>query len=98
MDPQAWCASPPAIVKAYPRSRNLSLVRFLQDLNILHKPATDGAGHLRYSCQVEGIGRQRRNSQGALMVTHILLILLSLGILSTVNGCYFDPSPYDNRP
>ena len=32
------------------------------------------------------------------MVTHILLILLSLGILSTVNGCYFDPSPYENRP
>jgi hypothetical protein len=32
------------------------------------------------------------------MVMHILLILLSLGILSTVNGCYFDPSPYDNRP
>lgn len=31
-------------------------------------------------------------------MTHILLILLSLGILSTVNGCYFDPSPYDNRP
>lgn len=32
------------------------------------------------------------------MVTHILFILLSLGILSTVNGCYFDPSPYHNRP
>ena len=32
------------------------------------------------------------------MVTRIFLILLSLGILSTVNGCYFDPSPYHNRP
>ena len=32
------------------------------------------------------------------MVTRILLILLSLGILSTVNGCYFDPSPYETYP
>jgi hypothetical protein len=32
------------------------------------------------------------------MITRILLILLCLGILSTVNGCYFDPSPYNNHP
>ena len=31
------------------------------------------------------------------MMTRILLIFLSLGILSTVNGCYFDPSPYDSQ-
>ena len=30
------------------------------------------------------------------MMTRILLILLCLGILSTVNGCYFDPPP--SRP
>jgi len=28
------------------------------------------------------------------MMTRILLILLCLGVLSTVNGCYFDPAPY----
>ena len=28
------------------------------------------------------------------MVTRILLILLCLGILSTVNGCYVEPYPY----
>ncbi len=33
-----------------------------------------------------------------MLVTRILLILLSLGVLSTVNGCYQEPSPYDNRP
>ena len=32
------------------------------------------------------------------MVTRILLILLCMGILHTVNGCYVDPSPYGNRP
>jgi len=32
------------------------------------------------------------------MMAHIFVILLSVGILSMVNGCYFDPSPYDNRP
>ena len=26
-------------------------------------------------------------------MTRILLILLCLGVLSTVNGCYFDPAP-----
>lgn len=31
------------------------------------------------------------------MGVHILLILLSLGMLSMANGCYFDPYPYDNR-
>ena len=31
------------------------------------------------------------------MITRILLILLCLGILSTVNGCYFDSSPYNNQ-
>ncbi len=84
--------------KAYARSRNPPPARFLQDFNILYKPVTDGAGHLRYSCQVKGIGIRRGNPQGALMVTHILVILLSLGVLSTVNGCYFDPSLYDSRP
>jgi hypothetical protein len=29
------------------------------------------------------------------MMTRILLMLLSLGILSITNGCYFDPSPYN---
>jgi hypothetical protein len=28
------------------------------------------------------------------MVARILLILLCLGILSTVNGCYIEPYPY----
>jgi len=28
------------------------------------------------------------------MVTRILLILLCLGILSTVSGCYIEPYPY----
>lgn len=32
-----------------------------------------------------------------MLVTRILLILLCLGILSTVTGCYDEPSPYDNR-
>ena len=32
------------------------------------------------------------------MVTRILLILLCMGILHTVNGCYVDPYPYGNRP
>ena len=32
------------------------------------------------------------------MMTRILLMLLSLGILSITNGCYFDPSPYNNSP
>jgi hypothetical protein len=32
------------------------------------------------------------------MNTRILLILLCLGILSTVNGCYFDASPYNTHP
>ena len=34
-------------------------------------------------------------TKGALtMVARILLILLCLGILSTVNGCYVEPYPY----
>ena len=32
------------------------------------------------------------------MVTRLGLICLCLGILSTVNGCYVDPSPSDNLP
>jgi len=32
------------------------------------------------------------------MMTRILLMLLSLGIPSIINGCYFDPSPYNNYP
>ena len=32
------------------------------------------------------------------MVTRLGLICLCLGILSTVNGCYDDPSPSDNLP
>ena len=32
------------------------------------------------------------------MMTRILLMLLCLSLLSTVNGCYFDPSPYHNHP
>ena len=32
-----------------------------------------------------------------MLVTRILLILLCLGVLSMVNGCYDEPSPYDNR-
>jgi hypothetical protein len=33
------------------------------------------------------------------MMTRIFLILLSLGILSTLEGCYVvDPYPYDDRP
>ena len=31
------------------------------------------------------------------MTKHILLILLSLGVMSTVNGCYPEPSPPQNR-
>lgn len=31
-------------------------------------------------------------------MTRILLMLLSLGILSITNGCYFDPSSYNNYP
>jgi len=30
----------------------------------------------------------------ATMVARILLVLLCLGILSTVNGCYIEPYPY----
>jgi hypothetical protein len=32
------------------------------------------------------------------MMTPILLLLVCVGILSTVNGCSFDPSPYNNHP
>ena len=32
------------------------------------------------------------------MVTRRGLLCLCLGILSTVNGCYVDPSPSDNLP
>ena len=32
------------------------------------------------------------------MVTRLGFICLCLGILSTVNGCYADPSPSDNLP
>lgn len=32
------------------------------------------------------------------MITRMLLILVALGVLSTVNGCYVDPSPYDSQP
>ena len=28
------------------------------------------------------------------MVKHIMLIILCLGVLSTVTGCYVEPSPY----
>jgi len=28
------------------------------------------------------------------MITRILLLLLCLGVLNIVNGCYFDPAPY----
>jgi hypothetical protein len=31
------------------------------------------------------------------MIARILLILFCLGIPSTVNGCYFDPSSYNNH-
>ncbi len=29
---------------------------------------------------------------------HLLLTLLCFGVLSTVTGCYYDPSPYQSRP
>ena len=29
---------------------------------------------------------------------HLLLTLLYFGVLSTVTGCYYDPSPYQSRP
>jgi hypothetical protein len=32
------------------------------------------------------------------MVTRILLMLVCVGVLSTVNGCYEEPSPYATRP
>jgi len=32
------------------------------------------------------------------MMTRILLILLCLGVLSTINACYFDPSSHNNHP
>jgi hypothetical protein len=32
------------------------------------------------------------------MIAKTLLILLSVGMLSTVSGCYDEPSRYDNRP
>jgi hypothetical protein len=32
------------------------------------------------------------------MLTRILLILLCMGVLITVNGCYEAPSPYATRP
>ena len=32
------------------------------------------------------------------MIAKTLLILLSIGMLSTVSGCYDEPSRYDNRP
>jgi hypothetical protein len=31
------------------------------------------------------------------MTKHLLLIVLSLGVMSTVNGCYPEPSPPQNR-
>ena len=32
------------------------------------------------------------------MKTRILVMLLGLGVLSTVTGCYDEPARYDNRP
>jgi len=32
------------------------------------------------------------------MIARTLLILLSVGMLSTLSGCYDEPSRYDNRP
>jgi hypothetical protein len=32
------------------------------------------------------------------MLTRPLLLIVSLGILSTVTGCYDEPSRYDHRP
>ena len=32
------------------------------------------------------------------MMTRILLMLVCVGILRTVNGCSFDPSPYNTHP
>jgi hypothetical protein len=32
------------------------------------------------------------------MIAKTLLILLSVGMLSTMSGCYDEPSRYDNRP
>ena len=32
------------------------------------------------------------------MKARILVMLLCLGVLSTVTGCYDEPSRYDNRP
>jgi hypothetical protein len=32
------------------------------------------------------------------MVTRILLMLVCVGVLSTVTGCYEEPSPYAVRP
>jgi len=32
------------------------------------------------------------------MVAKTWLMLLSVGLLSTVSGCYDEPSRYDNRP
>ena len=39
-----------------------------------------------------------KTSEEHRMVTRILLMLLCLGVLSTVNGCYEEPSPYETRP
>jgi len=33
-----------------------------------------------------------------MLVTRPLFLLLCLGVLSTVNGCYEEPARYDNRP
>ena len=32
------------------------------------------------------------------MITRILLMLVCVGVLSTVNACYEEPSPYATRP
>jgi len=46
----------------------------------------------------ENVGIGTKTCEEHIMITRILFMLLCLGVLSTVNGCYEEPSPYETRP
>jgi len=44
------------------------------------------------------LGENKKPYEDHLMVARILLMLIGVGVLSTVNGCYEAPAPYATRP
>jgi hypothetical protein len=53
---------------------------------------------LRKEMSGKTLAEDTKTREEHIMITQILMILLCLGVLSTVNGCYEEPSPYETRP